>query len=127
MSFTYPGLKRSDVFENAHDRILAENKTQYVHRVAWVIRNGDIPEGMVIDHLCRNTLCCNPDHLELVTQRTNALRGMSPVAVIVRTNICCRGHEFTPENTYVSRTTGYRQCLACNKIRATRRRARRNG
>jgi hypothetical protein len=47
----------------------------YVHRVTYELENGPIPKGMMIDHLCRETLCCNPDHLEAVTNRENTLRG----------------------------------------------------
>jgi hypothetical protein len=45
------------------------------HRVAWVLANGrDIPEGLVIDHLCGSRTCCNPAHLEAVTQSENVRR-----------------------------------------------------
>lgn len=44
------------------------------HRVMWALERGPIPDGMVIDHLCKNRLCCNPAHLEVVTQGVNALR-----------------------------------------------------
>lgn len=37
---------------------------------------GPIPEGLTIDHLCRNTMCVNPDHLEPVTHRENLMRGV---------------------------------------------------
>lgn len=47
----------------------------YVHRVAWVIENQrDIPEGMVIDQTCGNKACCEPTHLECVTQTVNVER-----------------------------------------------------
>lgn len=44
------------------------------HRVAYTLTFGPIPKGMVLDHLCRNTWCVNPDHLEVVTQRENLRR-----------------------------------------------------
>lgn len=49
------------------------------HRVSYAIVHGKIPDGFVIDHLCRNTKCVNPDHLEAVTQRENIARGIAPV------------------------------------------------
>lgn len=47
----------------------------YAHRVAYESRRGPIPEGLQIDHLCRNRACCNPAHMEAVTQRVNIARG----------------------------------------------------
>lgn len=45
--------------------------THRVHRVAWELTNGPIPDGLVIDHICRNPLCVRPDHLQVVTPREN--------------------------------------------------------
>lgn len=52
-----------------------ELRTVYVHRYVYERLVGPIPTGLVIDHLCRNRACFNPDHLEPVTQRENCLRG----------------------------------------------------
>lgn len=85
------------------------------HRVAWLLFRGPIPDGFQIDHLCRNTRCVNPDHLEPVTQRENILRGTAPAAINARKTHCIRGHEFTPENTL--HYAGHRACRACRKMR----------
>lgn len=62
----------------------------YAHRVAWVLHHKrDIPEGMVIDHLCANKSCCNPAHLDCVTQTQNVDRYHSAKP---RTGLCKRGH-----------------------------------
>lgn len=48
------------------------------HRIAYMLARGSIPEGLVLDHLCRVRPCVNPDHLEAVTDRENIRRGMVP-------------------------------------------------
>jgi hypothetical protein len=45
------------------------------HVVFWEAINGPVPDGMELDHLCRNTLCVNPSHCEAVTHRENIRRG----------------------------------------------------
>lgn len=50
-------------------------KVWFTHRFQYLASGGEIPEGYVLDHLCRNTSCCNPDHLEPVTQAENLRRG----------------------------------------------------
>lgn len=73
------------------------------HRVAYEMLVGPIPEGLVIDHLCRVRRCVNPEHMEPVTHGENNLRGIGPAAVHAAQTHCIRGHEFTPENTYIWR------------------------
>ncbi len=75
---------------------------------------GPVPEGFEVDHLCRVRDCSNPAHLEAVPQRVNNLRGNSLSAQRARRTHCPRGHEYTPENTYVSKR-GCRSCRACDR------------
>lgn len=89
----------------------------YVHRLAYTLWRGAIPTGLVIDHLCGNTFCWRPAHLEAVTQRENTRRGRTAT----KTH-CKNDHEFTAANTYINTVTGHRSCRQC---RATRERARR--
>ena len=89
------------------------------HRVMYEKVHGPIPEGKDIDHLCRNTSCINPEHLEVVDHRTNVLRGEGTPAKHAQQSHCKRGHLFTPENTYVNRNGG-RECRACRQLRRAR-------
>lgn len=68
----------------------------YAHRIAWVIAHReDIPEGVVVDHLCRNHACVNVAHLELVTPRINFLRGVHPSAQLFLAQNCASGHDLS--------------------------------
>jgi hypothetical protein len=88
------------------------------HQVAFELRRGPIPDGLEIDHLCRNRACVNPDHLEPVTRRENVRRGAAGKRFSERTH-CGSGHEYTALNTIVViRKNGQplRRCKACEKI-----------
>lgn len=61
-----------------YGQMKVRGKTQWVHRVSYACFNGVIAAGMSVNHLCRNTLCINPQHLELLTPENNAEHGNIP-------------------------------------------------
>jgi hypothetical protein len=90
------------------------------HRWAYQDRFGEIPAGLEIDHLCRNRGCVNPDHMEPVTHRENARRGIAGEISMARQRgktHCPQGHEYSPENTYIWAPTGQRYCKQCDRER----------
>lgn len=102
---------------NGYTTMYAWGKVRFTHRVAYEAYVGPIPDGLVIDHLCRVRACCNPAHLEPVTNRENLLRGETLIAAEASATHCVAGHPFTPANT--RRTSkGKRHCRACDKRRA---------
>jgi hypothetical protein len=88
-----------------------------LHR--WVYQQivGPIPPGLVLDHLCRERTCANPDHLRVCTnaENTGAPGSLSPSAANSRKTHCIHGHEFTADNIYRDRG-GWRQCRMCRRL-----------
>jgi hypothetical protein len=94
-----------------------EDRLLLAHRVAWTLLVGEIPEGLELDHLCRNHACVNPDHLEPVSGLVNQNRGFKP-----KKTHCPKGHAYTPENTSIrKRGNGIsRGCRTCARASAKR-------
>lgn len=86
-------------------------RTRRAHQLSYEMFVGDRIPGMHLDHLCREPRCVNPDHLEQVTHGENLRRGNHRNG---RKTHCKRGHEFTPENTYVG-PKGNRFCRECHR------------
>lgn len=84
------------------------------HRYAYELLVGPIPEGLTLDHLCRNRSCVNPHHLEPVTHRVNILRGVGASAMHASATHCPHDHPYDDENTYI-RYDGRRVCRICQR------------
>lgn len=84
------------------------------HRVIFEALVGPIPARMTLDHLCRVPTCVNPDHLQVVSERDNILRGFAPPALNARKTHCRRGHPLAGENVTLYR--GTRRCRACQRM-----------
>lgn len=104
--------------------VQVEGKMWRVHRLVYTLLVGPIPEGLFLDHLCRNRRCCNPDHLEPVTNQVNNQRGLTGYHNKIKTH-CPHGHAYMPWSTYIDKTTGSRRCKVCiadnaRKVRASK-------
>lgn len=85
----------------------------------------EIPNGLELDHLCRNRACVNPYHLDPVSHAENMRRGVAGLKQREKTH-CPVGHEYTAENTYIHPQNGSRNCKACQRERTRACRARRS-
>lgn len=86
------------------------------HRIAYELMKGSIPKGLVLDHLCRNRSCVNPDHMETVTIGENVLRGDTFASKNKKKTHCKFGHPFSGENLY--KQGSWRHCLTCMRNRS---------
>jgi hypothetical protein len=90
------------------------------HRIAYEIGVGPIPEGLVIDHLCRTRGCMNPTHLDPKTNRANLLApgSVALAAINAAKTHCKRGHELAPDNLVGwDLARGKRRCATCVRMR----------
>lgn len=107
--------------DTGYGTISLRRRIVYAHRFSYESFVGPIPDGLVIDHLCRNRRCVNPAHLEPVTNRENIyIRSVGFFAPYVRGE-CQRGHPLTTENVYVRPKGGARMCKPCQRMRTRAR------
>ena len=100
---------------SGYGRLQVEGRETQAHRFAYELLIGPIPDGLDIDHLCRNRGCVNPAHMEPVTPTENTLRGVGAAAINARKTHCIRGHPFNLLNTVYRQ--GFRQCRTCEEKR----------
>ena len=110
----YCGKWTASKDSRGYGRFRFNKKMIKAYRFSYELFNKPIQKDLQIDHLCRNTSCVNPDHLEVVTQKENMKRGIA--WDYQRNKTCCpKGHEYSKENTYLS-PNGKRNCIECRKM-----------
>lgn len=93
-----------------------EWRSKPAHKAVWEMFNGPIPDGLQLDHLCNNTICINPAHVQATTTRVNTLRGNNPAAVNARRTHCKKGHSLADAYIYRKRDgRPYRSCRECGR------------
>lgn len=110
--------------EGGYAHIFDNGISRIAHRYAYELLVGPIPEGFVLDHVkargCNHRHCVNPDHLEIVTDKENILRGDGLPAQNARKTHCYQGHEFNEVNTYF--INNGRSCRVCGAERSRKSR-----
>jgi hypothetical protein len=89
------------------------NERKLAHRASYELFVDTIPEGLTIDHLCRNHSCVNPFHLEAVTLKENIFRGDNIVTQNMKREVCSKGHPFDMIKT--GNNHSYRSCYTCKR------------
>lgn len=107
------------LLSNGYGITYVAGKQRVVHRVTYERKYGPVPVGLQLGHKCRVRSCCNPDHVEPVTQAENQRRGVGVCAKKSRQTHCLNGHELNDENTYPKRRMqGHRTCKICRRTYA---------
>lgn len=101
---------------SGYGRFQVEKKCKYAHRVSYELMVCEIPDGLTIDHLCRNRACVNPWHLEPVPHGVNTLRGDSIAAANAAKTHCPKSHLYDDANT-ARDSAGRRICRTCRDAR----------
>lgn len=105
--------------KNEYGRFWFMEKNVMAHRFSYeFIGDKEIMQGHQVDHLCKNQICVNPNHLQAVLQRENSNRSNNPMAINSRRIMCIRGHSFSGENLYITKD-GRRKCKTCIKMRTS--------
>lgn len=116
--------------DKGYGRLQVDGKAIGAHRIAYELYRGLIPAGMVLDHLCRNPGCVNPEHLEAVSLAENNRRSIKTPERYVKSALyqtskthCPRGHPYSGQNLYLT-PHGRRACKICMAVQCSNRRRR---
>ena len=113
------------IFKSGYGAFGYLGKVVRAHRMAYLLKKGEIPAGLDLDHLCHVRRCVNPSHLEAVSRSVNLNRGFGPDIASRRWRLvksCNRGHKYTPSNTRIYRNR-YRICRQCARDSIRQRRS----
>jgi hypothetical protein len=98
-------------------RFPPDNRQRLVHLGVYLALGGVIPAGLQLDHLCRVRSCCNPMHLEPVTNQVNLLRGNTFQAANAAKTHCPQDHPYNAVNTMmVGKNKTNRACRECYRV-----------
>lgn len=93
---------------SGYGKVTVEYRSHSSHKYVYEQLVGKVPDGLQLDHLCHNKLCCNPDHLEPVTCKVNMERRAANITH------CRKGHALVGDNLYVC-PKGKRECKTCRR------------
>jgi hypothetical protein len=103
-----------------YGQISVDYRPWRLHRFVYETLKSSIPDGKILDHLCRVRTCWNPNHLELVTNKENVLRGIGVTAINAAKTHCHMGHLLAGGN--LIENANRRNCRTCKNERQRERR-----
>ncbi len=108
---------RGALTTSGYGNLIVNGRPVLAHRFAYAEMCAEIPDGLVIDHLCRVPACVNPYHLDPVTIGVNTRRGLCGATTTARfrqQTHCKRGHPLSGDNVHIT-ALGYRVCRTCQR------------
>lgn len=112
---------------NGYGRVWWFGHLEMAHRLFYELFVDAIPDGMELDHLCRNRVCVNVEHLEVVTHQENQARSNSPAGLNARKVRCIRGHSLLADGDVYVNARGERVCRPCRRSRNSSYKTRKKG